>query len=63
MKKGKHPRFAQGEPPEHPRYVWDAMRHCWVEAITRIRLTDGRFGRKDGSEPQAQLVLFPDRPN
>jgi hypothetical protein len=60
MSKGKQPRFAQGEPPDHPRHVWDAVRRCWVEAATRIRLIDGRFGRKDGSEPKAQLILFPD---
>jgi hypothetical protein len=44
-------------PPSRPRRIWDAARSCWIEAQTVCRDTLGRYARKCGTEPMAQLVF------
>lgn len=59
MKGDNHPPCAQGEPaqPHRPRRIWDAVRKCWVEAMTVCRSARGIYVRKIGGLPEAQLRL------
>lgn len=54
------PRALADRPPQpkYPRRMWDILRCVWIEAATRVRRPNGRFGRKNGTEPDAQLSLF-----
>ena len=45
--------------PKGPRRYWDPRRQCFVEAHTLCRNSVGRWAKKTGHEPSAQLVLFP----
>ena len=42
---------------ESPRRVWDPARRLWIEAQVNCRNGLGRFARKNGTEPSAQLLL------
>jgi hypothetical protein len=42
--------------PNRPKRIWDG--ETWVEAMTIRRTDDGKFARKNGHEPIAQLLLF-----
>lgn len=44
-------------PPNGPDRIWDANRRCWIEARTICRDPLGRYARKFGDEPGAQLVF------
>lgn len=43
--------------PFRPKRIWDAVRKCWIEAMTVCRKPSGIFTRKNGSEPSSQLRL------
>lgn len=43
--------------PRRPKRVWNAVRKCWVEAMTVCRSGRGFFVNKEGTEPDSQLSL------
>ena len=49
---------ADSAPLRRPRRIWDENRQVWIEAHVLCRRGNGRWDRKNGREPIAQLLLF-----